>query len=558
MRCEVGLRPRVRGPWEGLRDYLSSDLQADATRSTGAMPADESGLEIVSAAPGKVSFQTEMGRISRQSGIVFAGTIFTAVFGYVFRVYLARVLGADALGMYALGLTIISLLGIVNTLGLPDAALRFVALYSASGKFGALRSLLWNGSWMLLATNLAFAALLLKVGPWVATSFYHSPQLVGYLPLFALLMITGALTTFFSKVLGGYKEVGRRTMVTRFVASPVTMAVAVVLIALGGGLWGYLVAQIVSAIVVMTLLISLVWRLTPVVARSLDVRKLWIEPEVWSFSAAMFGIGLLEFFMGQTDRITLGVYRGVHDVGVYATAGALIAYETIIMQSVNQIFAPVIADLHTRGEYVLLGRLFQTLTKWMLGLTVPLAIVMIAYARPIMRIFGHDFEAGWSILVIGTCGQLVNCGVGSVGTLLAMSGNQHRLIRVQAAMAAVMVVLSVWLVPLWGAWGAAVAAAITNAGVNAWNLVEVRLALKLSPYNRSYLKLLPPTGSALLIALLVSKAALLMRADWILVVVALLLAYGAFCAVAFAMGLDADDRLIANAVWTRVRGVFGQ
>jgi O-antigen/teichoic acid export membrane protein len=139
-----------------------------------------------------------------------------------------------------------------------------------------------------------------------------------------------------------------------------------------------------------------------------------------------------------------------------------------------------------------------------------------------------------------------------------MSGNQHRLIRVQAAMAAVMVVLSVWLVPLWGAWGAAVAAAITNAGVNAWNLVEVRLALKLSPYNRSYLKLLPPTGSALLIALLVSKAALLMRADWILVVVALLLAYGAFCAVAFAMGLDADDRLIANAVWTRVRGVFGQ
>jgi len=139
-----------------------------------------------------------------------------------------------------------------------------------------------------------------------------------------------------------------------------------------------------------------------------------------------------------------------------------------------------------------------------------------------------------------------------------MSGNQRRLVRVQAVMAAVMVVLSIWLVPLWGALGAAVAAAITNVGVNAWNLVEVRRALRLSPYNRSYVKLLPSVGIALVITLLVSKASVFLRADWVAIVVALLLAYSAFSAVAFAMGLDADDRLIANAVWTRVRGAFGQ
>jgi O-antigen/teichoic acid export membrane protein len=530
-------------------------MHTDGTSPAAVAPVGASGPETGSVPP-KLSFQTEIGRISRQSGIVFAGTIFTAVLGYVFRVYLARVLGADALGIYALGLTIVNFLGIVNALGLPDSALRFVALYTASGKLEALRSLLWNGSWILLVTNLVFAAILLKVGPWVATRFYHSPQLAHYLPLFALIMVTGALTTFFNKVLGGYKEVGRRTVITRFVANPVTMAVAVVLISLGGGLWGYLVAQVLSALVVLAFLVRLIWRLTPIIARSPDISKLRIEPEVWAFSTAMFGIGLMEFFMGQTDRIALGVYSGVHDVGIYTTAAALIAYETIVMQSVNQIFAPVIADLHTRGEYVLLGRLFQTLTKWMLGLTVPLAIVMIAYARPIMRIFGHDFEAGWSILVIGTCGQLVNCGVGSVGTLLIMSGNHRRLIRVQAVMAVVMVVLSIWLVPLAGAWGAAVAAAVTNAGVNLWNLVEVRSVLNLSPYNRSYLKLLPPAAGALAIALLVGKAAAFLRADWIVVIVAGVLAYAVFSAGAFAMGLDADDRLIANAVWARVRGAI--
>jgi O-antigen/teichoic acid export membrane protein len=523
-------------------------------------PVDQN-LPVVDVEPtGKetLNFKTEMGRISSQSGVVFAGTIFTAVFGYFFKIYLARVLGAEALGIYALGLTLISFLGILNVFGLPQSAVRFVALYAASKKFGELRSLLWNGSWILLVANLVFAGVLIEAGPWIATHLYHSPALVHYLPLFAGIMILGALNSFFGKVLAGYKEVGRRTMVTNFVANPVSMAVAILLITLGGGIRGYLVAQILSATVVMALLILMVRRLTPAAARSANVQKFHLEPEIWSFSAAMFSVGLMEFFMAQTDRIALGFYRGAHEVGIYAVAAALVAYEAIFLQSVNQIFSPVIADLHTRGQHVLLGRLFQTITKWVIGLTFPLAVVMIVFAHPIMRIFGNEFEAGWSILVIGTCGQLVNCAVGSVGYLLLMSGNQNRLIRVQVTMAVMMVVLCFWLVPVWGVWGAAVAAAMTNAGTNTWNLFEVRSALKLSPYNRSYLSLLPSLCLTLLVTLFLSRALATARSEWIVIVVAAFLAYCAFAAVTFAVGLNADDRLVANAVWARVKETFAR
>ena len=63
-----------------------------------------------------------MGHISRHSAVFFAGTIFTAAAGYLFKIYLARVLGAEALGIYALGMTIVGLLGIFNALGLPYSA----------------------------------------------------------------------------------------------------------------------------------------------------------------------------------------------------------------------------------------------------------------------------------------------------------------------------------------------------------------------------------------------------------------------------------------------------
>ena len=146
-------------------------------------------------------------------------------------------------------------------------------------------------------------------------------------------------------------------------------------------------------------------------------------------------------------------------------AAAVVVYVPLVLSSVNQIFAPTISDLHMRGDHVLLARLFQSLTKWVVGLTLPLAIVIVVFARPFMRIFGPDFEAGWPILIIGTLGQLVNCGVGSVGYLLLMSGNEKRLIKVQIAMAAMMVACSAALVPIWGIVGASVAAALTNVGI---------------------------------------------------------------------------------------------
>jgi O-antigen/teichoic acid export membrane protein len=188
---------------------------------------------------------------------------------------------------------------------------------------------------------------------------------------------------------------------------------------------------------------------------------------------------------------------------------------------------------------------------------LPLALVIIVFARPLMRIFGHDFEYGWPILVIGTVGQLVNCGVGSVGFLLLMSGHERRLVRVQIAMATVMVILSAGLVPLWGLIGAAVAAAATNVGSNLWNLLEVRRALGFSPYNRGYLRLVPATAASLLVTLVVERYSSVFHHDWLVVGVALGLGYSIFAGMMFLMGLDADDRLIAGAVWSRVRNAFG-
>jgi len=498
-------------------------------------------------------FRTQMGHISRHSGVFFIGTIFRIGAGYLFKVYLARTLGPEALGIYALGMTIVAFLGVVNGLGLPQAAVRFVSHYVAAGKITQLRQFLISATGLLLAANLVLGLTMLWVGPWLAVRFYHTPALAPYLKLFAAIMMLGALTTFFGRTLQGYKEVSRLTVITDFVGTPLTMLLSIALIMWGKGLWGYIFAQVVSAAVVLLLILRLIWKLTPPDRGS---RISWSLPEtrVVSFSATLLGIGFLNFLISQSDKVLLGYYSNARQLGIYAVSAAMVAYIPIALQSVNQIFSPTISDLYTRGEHKLLKRLYQNLTRWVLAFSLPLAIVIIVFAKPLMRIFGPDFAPGWVVLVIGAVGQLVNCGVGSVGFLLLMSGNERKLMKVQAGTTILTVGFGLLLVPRWGIVGAALSAAFTNAFTNAWNLLEVRRALGLVPYNRNSWRLLVPTAACVLVVLFLRAAFHNSLSAVFSVGLGLLLGYATFLAVAALMGFDENDRLVGRAVWSKVKG----
>ena len=130
---------------------------------SGALPAKkippaDDVLELQPRPEEAPGFRQQMGHISRHSAVFFAGTIFTAATGYLFKIYLARVLGAEALGIYALGMTIVGLLGIFNALGLPYSAVRFVASYTATARFDLLRGFLVRSIFLLLIFNLLLGA----------------------------------------------------------------------------------------------------------------------------------------------------------------------------------------------------------------------------------------------------------------------------------------------------------------------------------------------------------------------------------------------------------------
>src|ERR1700730_16144146 len=123
-------------------------------------------------------------------------------------------------------------------------------------------------------------------------------------------------------------------------------------------------------------------------------------------------------------------------------------------------------------------------------------------------------------------------------------------------MACGMLALNIVLIPKWGIVGAAVGAALTNAVTNVWYLAEVRRTLGVLPYSRTLLAFVAsglrksrraadgednPEGSSTGMDRHLGRN---------------IAGISRLHRHRNGIGLDADDELIARAVWSKMRGVF--
>lgn len=67
--------------------------------------------------------------IARGTGIIFAGTIISMLFGFLSRTIIARYFSTGEYGVFNLALTVLSITLVVVTLGFPNSLPREIAFY---------------------------------------------------------------------------------------------------------------------------------------------------------------------------------------------------------------------------------------------------------------------------------------------------------------------------------------------------------------------------------------------------------------------------------------------
>ncbi|MGQ0670603.1 MAG: MATE family efflux transporter, partial [Actinomycetota bacterium] len=258
-----------------------------------------------------------------------------------------------------------------------------------------------------------------------------------------------------------------------------------------------------------------------------------------------------DFFV--LSSLSSGGRVGSAEVGVYGAALRAAQSLFLFLTSVSLTFSPFVADLHHREEHGKLDGLYKSVTRWTLGATIPVLLVLAILPEPVLRIFGQEFTGGRSALRILIVGMIVPVMVGTVGFILIMVGRTGWDLLIYLASFAIDIGVAFALIPSLGIPGAAIAQALTLSCSALARLFLVHRFVHIWPFDRHFLRLVPPTlvGAAVMI----SVDAIVPDAEWL---VNLVLSSGAGCLVyavaMLAIGLKPGERRTLLAVAGRLVG----
>ena len=413
-------------------------------------------------------------------------TLAHAGIGFVTTVLLAKMLAPAGYGTYSFVMALVALFAIPSELGIPRLAVREIAVTNARKEWGYMRGFIRRSHQAIGAlTIVLMAAGLVGLTLWGDRLGAEKRQAMWLglllIPLISLGALRGAMLRGLRKVLLG--------QLPEQILRPLFFLVLILMLPLLGASFesvtGVMWAQVLSsAIAFIGGLYLFLQNRPPEIAGA--------EPHFktadWLKSSIPFGlISAMQLISGRTDILMLGFFREDAEVGVYRVASQMGVLVIFGLRAVNAIQGPHIAHLYATGDMRRLQKMVTRSAQAILATSLPIVLVFVVFGEFIIRtLFGPAFTAAYLPMVILCVGQLVNASLGSVASLLNMSGNERDTTKSIFTGAGVNVLLNIALTPIWGATGAAVATAATLIVWNLmmWRKVYARLGIESSPFYR--------------------------------------------------------------------------
>lgn len=406
--------------------------------------------------------------LRRGASASFLVKLSSTALSFLTGVFLARMLGPEHYGIYAYAMAVVTLMVVPAGLGLPPLIVRQLAAYRQESEWGLMRGLLRraNQGVAVGAVVLTMAAALVA---WLLAG--HLPP--GGLATFLLALIMVPLLAFAAvrtAALQGLHHVVVAQLPEGLLRPGLFLAVAATAyLELGqrfDAVWA-MGMQTAATAVAFAIGLWLLLRRRPTPLRSQPPRY---KTREWGACAwPMLFVSGVHMMNVQVDVVMLGAMGAAHDVGVYRVASRGAEFVLFVLMAANLTAAPVFSRLFYRNDRQQLQRAVTLTARMVMLFALPVALTLMIWGTQILRLmFGEAYVGASTALAILAAGQLVNAGVGSVGTLLNMTGHERASAKGAAVAAVLNIVLNASLIPYWGINGAAVATALSIA---VWNIL---------------------------------------------------------------------------------------
>lgn len=393
---------------------------------------------------------------------------------FLFALILARLLGAEEIGTFFLALSVTTILSVMGRVGLDNTLLRFIGRIDVTKAPTEIHSVWKTASRITLTVSATATLVLLFSGQWIALNLFGDPKITSPLLILSFSILPLAMGTLYGQALKALKVTGKGTFVQYSGKNAVALFLLLPFLWLGLSPSQASAIYVAAAMTTMVLGMAIWKRRSPAVSQ---VVKPFPRRILLASSLPLLWVAGMNLIMNWTDTIMLGIWSNGTSVGIYNVGARTAQLVGFILIAVNSIAAPKFAALFAGNETQLLRQIAQQVSFLTSLVSFPVALLFIVFPGKVMLLFGPDFSAGASVLIILSVGQFINVSTGSVGYLLMMTGHEKEIRNTLLGAALLNVVLNVILIPSLGIIGAALASAASLSCQNFVNMWFVRKRL---------------------------------------------------------------------------------
>jgi O-antigen/teichoic acid export membrane protein len=540
----LGFALFVEGFWHWRRElWMRSPEPGRPPEAAGDTPSGTPGVAATDAI-GDSRGDTYVARVARGAGISTAGQGIGRILGYLTQVAIARLFGPAAFGFYSLGVAAVNGAQILSRFGMENGVVRYVAHHRAREDTSRVRGTIIQAIGVTLCLSLILSAVMFFGAGFAAEWYYNKPFMETVLRAFAL---TLPFFTFMMMVLWatqGFQTVTYASYVQQMIRPTLFLVLVPVFYLLGAGIIGTVAAYGVSMLLGSFVAVYYLKKLFPPLFDNKVVARFETK-ELFAVSVPMSITTGAQYLNTWSAVWVMGAFAAAGSVGIFTAAARTATLSTIVRFAFSGIFSPIISSFYARGELEDLGRLYKDVSRWIFTGAFAIFLPIVLLSREILAIFGKDFTAGWTALIIVAAAQLYSSSVGPTPRMLAMTGNQNIAMVATAAAAITGLGASFALVPSLSILGAALGMSAAIVTENTATLLAVRRRLGVWPYNWTWLKPLAAGLLSAAAAYLVGLALPLPAIPTILVVGAV---FGVgYLALLLLFGLNDTDREFLGA-----------
>ncbi len=394
-----------------------------------------------------------------RTGLFSAGLQVSALAaGLATTILLARILGAEGYGIYVFAYASIALLAIPVQAGLPMLVLRETAKFDSIPDFAGMKGL-WKWASLIALFGGVTAVFLGATVAALLLGYQEKAFLVGLalIPLIALSELRSAALKGLGHVIYG--------QFPDLVLRPVLLAVfliAATLVLENVRPETAMTLHVVVAIISFTVGATILFVLAP--DGLSGVRGNTGHWRVWLMSIIPMGTSsAIQVLNVNLGAVLLGMLSVSEDVSLFRIAFMVANLLMFGQVAIIAVVQPRLTRAHYSGDREHLQSLASWVSAVSLAVMLTLVTIMIFWGQSIISIvFGAEFRGVWPLVLIMATGQTVNATLGSVGSVLMMTGHERKAMHMLVMTTCLSLPTYFVLITLWGAIGAAIANALTT------------------------------------------------------------------------------------------------